>query len=77
MPRLKGGLKARRTIPVFFRVSEWEDQELTKRHKAANLPRAVYARCKLLDIPFEIMGGRNPTNGSETPSYKTPTNPTP
>jgi hypothetical protein len=78
MPKLKGGLKARRTIPVFFRVSEWENQELLRREKAANLSRAAYFRCKGLDIPFEVMGGRSvPAKEPAKPTVHVPTNPTP
>lgn len=58
MPKLKSGLKGvRRTIPVFFRISEWEDQELTRLETEAGLSRAAFFRCKALGVPFELAGG--------------------
>ena len=54
------GPKLRRPLVFPLRFNEREMDKFIARAKDADLPRVEFARCKILDIPFDSVGGKNP-----------------
>lgn len=52
------GLKRGKGFPL--RLTKNEMRQFKKRADDADLSMNDYARCKIFDIPFHLMGGKNP-----------------
>ncbi len=75
MPRLKG-LGIRRAIPFSLRLNARERAKLESLATAAELSMVEFARCKIFDIPLEMVGGKSPRARAKATSEQDPTIPT-
>ncbi len=58
MPKLKG-IGIRRAIPFSLRLNKVERKRLELDATAVGLPMVEFARCKIFDVPFEMVGGKS------------------
>lgn len=54
------GMGLRRDQPLPLYLSRREKADLRKRAAGAELSMVEYVRCKTFDIPFNLIGGKNP-----------------
>lgn len=57
---LASGMGVRRNKGFPLRMKLSERQELRRRARAKDVSMSEYARCKIFDIPFSLVGGKNP-----------------
>ncbi len=56
---LSSGMGIRRDKGFPLRLKSTELSDLKRRARGVNLSMSEYARCKIFDIPFKMMGGKN------------------
>ncbi len=54
------GMGLKRGVSFLLRLNRKEKRDFERRANEATLSLNDYARCKLFDIPFHLIGGKNP-----------------